>query len=267
MRVAIVGVGALGSALAKSMISSGFDRSRLLLVDRNASEEGARSELEGCKLVTRVPEGYRLAAGDLLVLAVKPQDAEAACASVREVLCSDVMVVSVMAGVPMARLASWLEHTKIVRAMPNLGAAVGQSATAYCVSPDVTPAEYASVDEFLLSIGRVWRVQDERLVDAATAVAGSGPAYVCWLAEQMESVARELGIPEHEGGDLVLQTLRATCSYLENSRQSFSELRTRVTSPGGTTAAALAVLDQGAASAIMQDAIRAAYDRAREMGQ
>jgi pyrroline-5-carboxylate reductase len=179
----------------------------------------------------------------------------------------DVAVVSVMAGISVARLGALLGHSKIVRAMPNLGAAVGESATVYFASPEVDPEACLSVERFLCSIGRAWRVQDERLVDAATAVAGSGPAYICWLAEQMEGVARELGISEHEAGAVVLQTLKATCSYLENSGQSFAELRTRVTSPGGTTAAALTLLEQCDASAIMQDAIRAAFRRARELGQ
>ncbi len=267
MRIVIVGVGGLGSALAKSVLLSGVESSQLLLVDRRSGEVGAAIDLQGCRVVERIPEDYRLGPGDLLVLAVKPQDAEQACGSVRKALVPEAVVVSVMAGVSLARLSSWLEHSKIVRAMPNLGAAVCQSATVYCASPEVDYRACGSVEKFLSSIGRAWRVQDERLVDAATAVAGSGPAYVCWLAEQMESVARELGISEREAGDLVLQTLKATCSYLENSCQSFSELRARVTSPGGTTAAALVVLDQRDASSIVQDAIRAAFRRAQEMGQ
>jgi pyrroline-5-carboxylate reductase len=267
MRIVIVGIGGLGSALAKSALLSGVESSHLLLVDRRAAEVGDTVDLQGCCVVDRIPEDYRLGPEDLLVLAVKPQDAEQACSSVRKALVPEAVVVSVMAGVSLARLSSWLEHSQIVRAMPNLGAVVGQSATVYCIAPEVDARACGSVEKFLSSIGRAWRVHDERLVDAATAIAGSGPAYVCWLAEQMESVARELGISEPEAGGLVLQTLKATCSYLENSRQSFSELRARVTSPGGTTAAALGVLDQLDASSVVQDAIRAAFRRAREIGQ
>ncbi len=267
MRIVILGIGQLGSALAERVILSGVQPSQLLLIDRKSVETEGLAGIHGCRVGEQIPENFHFGASDLLVLAVKPQDAEEACASVREILNSDTIVVSVMAGVSLARLSDLLGHTKIVRAMPNLGAVVGQSATVYCVSSQIDLRACVVVEDFLASIGSAWRVQDERLVDAATAVAGSGPAYVCWLAEQMEIVARELQIPAEKAGALVLQTLKATCSYLESSGQSFAELRTRVTSPAGTTAAALGILDQYGAGTIVQNAIRAAFHRAQELGQ
>jgi pyrroline-5-carboxylate reductase len=263
----MVGVGGLGSALAKSVLRSGFDPSQLLLIDRKPAEVATTCEVQGCEVVDRPPGECRLESGDLLVLAVKPQDAEMACIGVRSVLCPGAVVVSVMAGVSLARLRLLLDHTMVVRAMPNLGATVGQSATVYLVPTEITPADLATIENFLSCIGPSWRVQDERLIDAATAVAGSGPAYICWLAEQMESVACELGILDSEARALVLQTLKATTSSLESSNQTFAELRARVTSRGGTTAAALTVLEQRKADEIVQDAIKAAFARAQEIGQ
>jgi pyrroline-5-carboxylate reductase len=208
-----------------------------------------------------------LGSGDLLVLAVKPQDAEAACSAVRGSLGKGSLVLSVMAGVPVERLCLWLHHSKISRAMPNLGVGVCQSATAYWVPIELEPTEVSLIEQFLSCIGRSWRVESQELIDAVTAVAGSGPAYICWLLEQMEGVALELGLSEATSRGLVMQTLKATTSYLEHFEHTCSQLRSRVTSPGGTTAAAVNVLDQTGSHDNLRRAIRAAFIRAREMGQ
>jgi len=262
-RIVIVGVGGLGSAMAKGVVRSGIDPSQLVLVDRKA-EHGVALE---CPILERLPQGLVLGPGDLLVLAVKPQDAEAACLAVRASLGRGSLVLSVMAGIPVERLYSWLAYSKVSRAMPNLGVGVCQSATAYWVPVELEPVDISLLEQFLACMGRSWRLENEELIDAVTAVAGSGPAYMCWLLEQMEGVARELGLSDATSRGLVMQTLKATTCYLEHFDQTCSELRCRVTSPGGTTAAALNVLNQTGSHDTVRQAIRAAFDRAREMGQ
>ncbi len=266
-RFLVLGVGGLGSAIAKSLLRSGIKSDNLILVDRRPHQGAIADELSGCRVQERIPDGLRLKSGDILVLAVKPQDAERACSGVFDVLSPDASVVSVMAGVSVSTLRTFLRHAKVVRVMPNLGATVGESATVYFTPAEIESTDVEAIEGFLACIGRFWRVSEERLIDAATAVAGSGPAYICWLAEQMEHVARTLGISESDARALVLQTLKATTAYVEASGQTFVELRTRVTSPGGTTAAALGVLEQRGADEIVRDAITAAFTRAQQLGQ
>jgi pyrroline-5-carboxylate reductase len=205
-------------------------------------------------------------AGDVLLLAIKPQDAATSCASLAAVLHPQALVLSVIAGISTQKLSGWLDHAKIVRSMPNLGASIKESATAYYPTQDVTKDEIAGIERIIAAMGKGWRVEDESLIDVATAVAGSGPAYVCWLAEQVEHVAVELGIDPKDAHAIVLQTFRGALLYLEHSQLSFAELRKQVTSPHGTTAAALTILSQSQADLVIQAAIKAALRRAQELG-
>jgi pyrroline-5-carboxylate reductase len=149
--------------------------------------------------------------------------------------------------------------------MPTLGAIVGESATAYFVSSNVSDAHLAHAEYLIAALGKSWRVSDERLIDLSTAVAGSGPAYLCWLGEQMESVARKQGLSDADAHALVLQTFKGAVAYIEHSGDSFASLRERVTSPHGTTAAALSTLSARDAADIVKAAVDAAFARAQQL--
>jgi pyrroline-5-carboxylate reductase len=179
----------------------------------------------------------------------------------------DTIVLSMMAGVPISCLAKILPTTKITRAMPNLGASVGESATGYYGDPSLSRHDLSRVEAIISSLGKSWMLEEESLLDAFTAVAGSGPAYLCWLGEQIEKVAVSLGFSPQDAHAIALETFRGTTLYLEQSGVSFAKLREQVTSPAGTTAAALSVLEQGSADTIVQAAISAAERRARELGK
>jgi pyrroline-5-carboxylate reductase len=263
MKIAIVGVGNLGSVLAQSLLAHGVPREDIILVARNKSKHDEIHEVVGCRPVD-LP---RLSDKDILIIAVKPQDMGDACDSIRHSLSSETVVLSVMAGVSCGALEERLNHRAIARAMPNLGARVRESATAFFLPNSLTAAQVDIVEKVIMSCGRGWRVDREELVDVATAVAGSGPAYICWLAEQMEIVARDSGIAPGDAHALVLQTLKGAVSYLEHDGATFAELRARVTSPNGTTAAALATLEESSAHTIVRDAVRAAIHRAIELGR
>jgi pyrroline-5-carboxylate reductase len=144
---------------------------------------------------------------------------------------------------------------------------VGESATSYFCEDACTAQQIQLVEGVIKGFGVCIRVLREQLLDVATAVAGSGPAYVCWLAEQMELVGIEGGFTTEQAHELVLQTLRGSVRYLESVGGSFRELRERVTSPGGTTAAALSVLEGEGGTQVVQGAIRAAVTRCLELGR
>ncbi len=266
MTVALVGVGNLGKALVESLLAASYRSEDVILIERAESDRAQLSSRYGCRVEAEFPESVRLGSGDVIVLTVKPQDAEVACLSLKPHVSADVVVLSCMAGVPCEKLMMLLGTRKVVRAMPNLGAARRESASALYIPDSLSNEEVQHVLSIIDSCGKGWRVDREELIDVATAVAGSGPAYLCWLAEQLENVAVESGFSPHDSHALVLQTFKGAVSVLEQSSERFSELRERVTSPNGTTAAAISVLDERVAAHHVRDAVRAALRRARELG-
>jgi pyrroline-5-carboxylate reductase len=262
MRIVIVGAGNLGSVVAKSLLSSGLSSDDIVLVARDLSKNDRVQQSTG----VQPRELPSLANNDVIVLTVKPQDASALGVGLHGRIPPKAVILSMMAGVSIATLSEQLAHSIVARAMPNLGARVRESATTYYVPPSFSPEQEKLIERVVRSCGRAWKVAREELIDVATAVAGSGPAYVCWLGEQIEAVARECGLPEGDAHALVLQTLKGAVAYLEADGATFAELRERVTSPNGTTAAALEVLRRAEADATVRRAIRAAFDRAVELG-
>jgi pyrroline-5-carboxylate reductase len=260
MRLAIIGVGNLGGSLAERLLVSGFCRDDLSLITR-----GSEASLRRCEKLGLEPEKIRnIGVFDTIVLAVKPQDSEAVCAELKSFLHTDALIISLMAGVPTSNISEFLNRLSVVRAMPNLGTVVGQSATAYFVLNEISELQRNNLKHVLNACGQTFEVFDEGLLDVATAVAGSGPAYLCWLGEQIESVALAEGFSKEEAHSIVLQTFKGAVAYLEHGGESFSELRAKVTSPQGTTAAAIQTLDGALAHETVQSAIKAALDRARE---
>ena len=265
MTVALVGVGNLGKAVADSLLAASYRSEDVILIERAEKDRDYLAQRYGCRVEAEVPAGLQLGAGDVVVLTVKPQDAQGACEGLRPIISPDVVVLSCMAGVPCHRLQALLGTQKIIRAMPNLGAAFQESASAVFIPEGLSAEEIGHVSAIINSCGKAWRVEREELIDVATAVAGSGPAYLRWLAEQLENVAIESGFSRHDAHALVLQTFKGAVSVLEGSDETFTTLRQRVTSPNGTTAAALSVLEERVAAEHVRDAVRAALRRAREL--
>jgi pyrroline-5-carboxylate reductase len=263
MKIGIVGVGNLGGALAELLLVAGFCRDDMVLVTRESERSVAR-----CARLGLEPQKFDLLRNlDVLVVTVKPQDAAAVCEQLRPVLAQDAVVLSMMAGVRCEVVKELTGHAAVARAMPNLGAVVGESATAYYVPNECTAAQAALVERVVKVCGRIYRVDQEELLDLATAVAGSGPAYLCWLGEQIEHVAVAEGFSPNEAHSIVLQTFKGAVAYLEHGGESFSEMRARVTSPHGTTAAALEVLSKSQADEAFRGAVRAALERSRSLGR
>ncbi len=210
-----------------------------------------------------IPAGFKPAA---IVLAVKPQNA-AETLPLYARFAGDAVMLSIMAGRTLAGMRSLLgDKAAIVRAMPNTPAAVRQGVTVACPGPGVTAAQRSLCDSLLAAIGSVAWVDDEGLIDPVTAVSGSGPAYVFLLAELMEQAGLEQGLPPALARQLARETVSGSGALLAASAEDAAQLRKNVTSPGGTTAAALAVLMESAAMpAALSRAIEAATKRSREL--
>jgi pyrroline-5-carboxylate reductase len=258
----LVGCGRMGGAMLAGWREEGLAPS--IAVDPSPSAAGfAGPDLTVLADAADIPADFSPAA---IVLAVKPQTAAAILPSYQRFAGSSVCL-SIMAGRTIAGIHALLgPGAAIVRAMPNTPAAVRQGVTVYCAGPGVSTAQATLCDRLLRAIGAVARVEDEALLDPVTAVSGSGPAYVFLLAELMEQAAIEQGIPPDLARLLARQTVAGSGALLAASPDDAAALRTAVTSPGGTTAAALSVLmDQDAWPIAMSQAIAAATRRSREL--
>jgi len=211
-----------------------------------------------------LPEGFQPAA---IVLAVKPQQADAALPGLTRFAAHGPVVLSIMAGRTIAGLQRLLgEDNAVVRAMPNTPAAIRQGITVACPGPGITPSQRSLCDTLLVSVGEVAWIDNEDLIDAVTAVSGGGPAYVFLLAEMLERAAVEQGIPPPLARRLARVTVAGSGALLAASEDDASALRVAVTSPAGTTERALAVLMADTAwPALMSRAVDAATRRSREL--
>ena len=258
--ILLVGLGKMGGAMLAGWRERGLAPS--VAVDPMApSAPGA--EVIVVPDATAIPAGFVPSA---VVLAVKPQNAAETLPLYARYAGSAVML-SIMAGRTLAGMRGLLgEGASVVRAMPNTPAAVRQGITVACPGPGVTEAQRALCDTLLSAIGTVAWVDDEALLDPVTAVSGSGPAYVFLLAELMEQAAIEQGIPPDLARKLARETVSGSGALLAASTEDAAVLRRNVTSPGGTTAAALGVLMEPAAMpAALSRAIAAATRRSREL--
>lgn len=205
-----------------------------------------------------------------VLLAVKPQQIEAACtqahASVRTCLQS-AKLLSIAAGVSTHAITAWTQNRRIVRAMPNTPALVNRGITGLFSGEDVDPQARAQAEQLMSAVGSVVWVNQESLIDAVTALSGSGPAYVFRFIEALSAAGVSLGLSESQSQQLTIETLAGALALLQSSGEAPSVLREKVTSKGGTTAAALASLDQQNFMATIQTALTAARDRSLEMSR
>lgn len=261
-RLVVVGGGRMGAALVTGLLSSGWAvAGELLVVEPVASR---RDEL------TVAHPGLPVA-GDLhggadgAVLAVKPGDAEAACRAVAEARI--VRVLSIAAGVPLAKLESWLGGgTPVIRAMPNTPALVGCGASAIASGTAASEGDMAWAEEILAAVGKVERV-GEALLDAVTGLSGSGPAYVFLVAEALIEAGVAVGLARTVSESLTIQTILGSARLLAESGERPESLRAAVTSPGGTTAAGLAALESRAVRSAFMEAVHAATQRSKDLGK
>jgi pyrroline-5-carboxylate reductase len=262
----LLGAGKMGQAMLSGWLAQGLEPSRITAIDPLLDEAGrALLAKKGVRL-TPSPEG--LPSPEALVLAIKPQTLESAAAGARGLIGKDTLVLSILAGKRIADLSSRLGVSAgIVRAMPNTPAAVARSISAAVAAPETTARQRAMADALLASIGRVEWIEDEALIDPVTAVSGSGPAYVFLLVECLSQAGAKAGLPAELAVRLARATIEGAGELLFRDQETeASTLRRNVTSPGGTTAAALEVLmASNGLSPLMEHAVAAATRRAREL--
>lgn len=256
----LVGCGRMGGALLAGWRRAGV--AAVVAVDP-ARPPGIDGEVRYVAAAEAVPEGFVPAA---VVFAIKPQEAEAVLPAYAR-FAEHAFFLSIMAGRRIAGLAARLgPGARIVRAMPNTPAAIGQGVSVACPGPGVGPSERALADRLLAAVGEVAWVEEEALLDPVTAVSGSGPAYVFLLAELLEQEGRRLGLPAELARLLARRTVAGAGALLAASQEDAAALRAAVTSKGGTTAAALDVLmAEEAWPRLLREALAAASRRSREL--
>ncbi|QBR71222.1 pyrroline-5-carboxylate reductase [Beijerinckiaceae bacterium] len=234
----LAGAGRMGEALLRAWLDQGYDPQKISVIEPQPSPSIA--ELAASR-------GFRLGAPsrppDVLVLAMKPQSLDEAAAAVGTLAAVNTLVISILAGKTMADLAARLPNARaIARAMPNLPAAVGRGITAVVANPSVTPLQHQIAEALLAATGQIEWLAEEGLINAVTAVVGSGPAYVFYFTECLAEAGLALGLPQDVAERLARATVEGAGELLFRSPETPAELRENVTSRGGTTAAALEIL-------------------------
>jgi len=265
MKILFLGGGNMANALIGGMVKQGFAATDIHVIDPGCEARQRLSDSYGVSCHAQVDDAP--VAPDVLVLAVKPQQMQAAVAPLVGRL-GAALVVSIAAGLSMATLGRWLGgHRNIVRCMPNTPALVGAGITGLCALPDVDAAGKALADRVLRAVGSTVWIDDEAQMDGVTAISGSGPAYVFLFIEALQQAADELGFTPEQGRQLAIETVRGAAALAAASDEPAALLRERVTSKGGTTEAALQVmLTRGVKEGIVAGCL-AADARGRELGK
>ncbi|MFA5589178.1 MAG: pyrroline-5-carboxylate reductase [Lysobacteraceae bacterium] len=263
-RIAFIGGGNMGRSLIGGLISQGIAPQRIVVADPlEAVRAGLAADFSIATVATPA-ETVRDAA--LVLLAVKPQSMREVCQALAPEFPADAVAVSIAAGITVAQLDTWLGGERaVVRAMPNTPALLGAGATGLFANARVDMAQRLLADTVLGAVGiGVW-VEDEAQMDIVTALSGSGPAYVFLLAEAMQAAAMQLGLPEAAARALATQTCLGAGRMLAESGEDAGTLRSRVTSPGGTTQAALESFVADDFNAIVLRALQAAAQRGAQL--
>jgi pyrroline-5-carboxylate reductase len=265
LKICFIGGGNMAQALIGGLANKLTAAENIHVVDVNPDALAALSSQFGVQ--TSSAPGSEVTAADVLVLAVKPQQMREVASSLAPQMRGQ-LVLSIAAGIRAADLSRWLNgHQAIVRTMPNTPALIGKGVTGMTSSSCVTPEQRETADAILRAVGQTVWLDDESQLDAVTAISGSGPAYVFYFLEAMQQAAVELGLTAEQGYALALATFTGASALAEQSPESASVLRERVTSKGGTTYAAIASMQGAGVGEAIATAMHAAAKRSREMGE
>jgi len=265
MKIGFIGAGAMGGAMIRGVLDRGLSSpAEISLTDISAARLDELRTAYGIK----TNEDYQpaLEGADAVVLAVKPQNLADVMPQLKDRFAKNQLVISIIAGARIATIADGIGHRPVVRAMPNTPAQVGAGITVWTASNEVSQRQKGIASSILGALGKEIYVPDEGYIDMATAVSGSGPAYVFALMEALAAAAVDIGLPREMAQELVLETVLGAARLARDTGTPPKELRERVTSPGGTTAAGLQKLYDGDMEAMIASAVSAAYQRAKELG-
>jgi pyrroline-5-carboxylate reductase len=266
MTLAFIGGGNMASALIGGLRTAG-ERGRIIVVDIDPERRSVLSQTHGVDAFEAIPANISKA--EVIILAVKPGDIRTVCTSLAPLLKDQThcLLLSIAAGIPSERIAQWAKHPAVVRAMPNTPALIGRGMTGLYARSEVTAAQRQAISRIIAVTGQSVWLESEQLIDAVTAISGSGPAYVFLFLEALEKAATSMGLSAEQGRRLAVETFSGAAELAARSPEALSTLRERVTSRGGTTAAALAVMGSGHLPDILIAAAQAARARSEEMAR
>lgn len=278
-RLSFVGCGAMAEAIIAGLLKKNLVRTEQVVGSHPRKER--REELKK-KYWIRIFESNKDAVafghkpeavteGDqsssIVVLTVKPQRLGTILRELKEAVHPDQLVISIVAGAPIETIADDLQHRSIVRAMPNTPAQIGQGMTVWTATPEVTEAQQGHIHMIFGALGRELQVEEEKMIDMATALSATGPTYTFLVMEALIDAGVHMGFSRHMAEELVLQTMLGSVLFARESHKHPAELRNMVTSPGGTSAEALYQMEKGSLRTVLSKAVWAAYQRANSLGR
>lgn len=266
MKILIIGGGNMGLTFAKGFLKTHIVTSDNMLIMEKSHKKADELKKLNIGVVYGEPGNY-IKDADLIILAVKPQDTEALFSAIRKFIDHQQVILSIMAGVKIKTIAAQLGTDKVIRAMPNLPAQIGVGMTVFTSSESVTRIELVMVQNLLNSTGKSIYKADEDMIDAATAVSGSGPAYIFYFMQALISAAKEMGFTQAESELLTYQTFRGAVDLFNKFDHSCEDWISMVSSRGGTTEAAFTKLNEQEVANKFGVAIRQALVRAKELSQ
>ena len=263
MRISFIGGGTMGEAMVKCLLTKGIAGSQDIVVSDVSS---VRRELLSKDYGVRTLTDNRKAVdgADLIILAVKPQNLTQAMEAVKG-LQSKQLVLSIVAGASLSSLCQGLNHSSVIRAMPNMPAQIGEGMTIWTAAAEVNDRQKELTHSVLGALGKEIYVVDEKYLDMATALSGSGPAYVFLFIEVLIDAGVHIGLPRDIAQELVMQTVLGSTYAVQQLDKHPAELRNMVTSPGGTTTEALLRLEKGGFRSLILEAVTAVYDKAKHL--
>lgn len=264
--ISFIGGGVMAEAMLQGLLSRKLVNPSEVTVSEPRKERREEMKAKYQILITE-RNISAVEASRIIVLCVKPQDVDNLLGELKGHLKPGQLIISIVAGTRLATLSEGLAHEAIVRVMPNTPAQYGEGMSVWTATPAVTKSQLEDAKTILAAFGKELFMHEEKFLDMATAVSGTGPTYVFLVMEAMIDAAVHLGFPRHIAYELVTETIRGSIVYAVKSGKHPAELRNLVTSPGGTSAAALYQLEKGGLRTVISKAILAAYERSRSLGE
>ncbi len=269
--ITFIGGGNMGRALISGLLANGFEANQLSVVEANASTGLQLHQDFGVQIIGALDQiAFDFSKNNVVVMAIKPQDfnvvAKSLSVKLKHATAPGPLILSIAAGIRLKDMSRWLDHARCVRAMPNTPALIGKGMTGLFADAAVNTSDRTLAETICNAVGQTVWVSEEKLMDAVTAVSGSGPAYVFAFLEAMQSSGEKLGLDPATARKLAYATLEGATQLAHNSDEHAGILRERVTSKGGTTAAALDILKQLDWQGALEKAIDAASQRGKAMG-
>ena len=264
-KIAFIGSGVMGEAIVKGILDNGLTvPETIVAADPWAERRELMDRLYG--VGTTDDNAAAVVDADIVLLSIKPQTLTKVTGELQSAIRPDALVLSIIAGIRVTTLGTALSHDRIVRAMPNTPAQLGKGMTVWTPTSAVSSVQLAQAEAILGALGEQLAVDDESFLDMATGLSGSGPGFVLLIVEAMIDAGVHMGFTRRDAERMVLQTIDGSVELMRQTGSHSAELKNRVTSPGGTTAAGLYELEKAAVRAILSRAIFAAYRRSEELG-